>query len=418
MNKLNVFVIYQGRNAKNAYDSMIKEFKIFSDSEIASFIILSENNTSSDFIEDKLKKAIRKCDFAIALIDIDERNTLEGGNLWYEIGMFKGLRNRSDLFVFKNKKIDKLISDYEITTVYKEFENYDELKEMISTLLAKEIKQRLEANEKKNDIEGINKEEKIHLTYKTSHNELPVWRDNKSYNCVTHSNFCDSKLDLLSYSSELIAINFEKDIIHCLYEFVNKYDEAVAQFVVVAERIIGKQSKGAPLELRERKEWNDCTKKLKDICDNFIDNTKQTLFIGRYVAKNIDNVKLKIVITEFFLNRAALITENDKIEYKIMLSAYFDNIFEFTGKYIGYSNLSKINEHAQLVNNISRTNCIFEDMLNKYTANLNKSIGLYIKGITDCNLNPTDVCDAISITEKILPHNAQECYNFWNDKKA
>ena len=401
-NKIKVFPIYQGRDSKNGYLEMLQSFKIFSDNNIASFIILSETDKSSEFIEYKLKTAIDNCDFAIAIIDNDDRNTLEAGNLWYEIGMFRALRSRTDLFVFKKEGIKILASDYEITSITSDFTSYGDLEKQIYRILLDRIK---EFEKKQKTTEKIDKKDKIQITYKTEHNSKPIWKNSKSYNCFHHGDFCDAKLDLLAYSSELIAVDFEKEVNSELYNLCLCIPD---QIKVLKNHF--------QIEKREDYEtiWVEKAQNIIDTCKRFISKIRK--LISADLSHSGDE-KIINFLRDFVINRKTNLKESLINNLEAFAQKFFKNIIDCENdEFVLIECLGDNPECMKRLNDILFGSRRMIRYLGDNKEYLDKTIELFIEDIRDNGgKNPNQINKVISATNKKLPYN-KGGYNYWNDK--
>lgn len=114
---INVIVLFQGglgeSLAKSVCDGLRKANHPYSTYNINPFR-LSDGENSADIVHEKLIKTIKIYDNAIAIISFDPRPASSAGNIWMEIGLWCGVKSRSNLLICMQEHTDvKMISNME-----------------------------------------------------------------------------------------------------------------------------------------------------------------------------------------------------------------------------------------------------------------------------------------------------------------
>jgi len=176
----------------------------------------SANEQSNDgFIYGNVINAIKNSPVAIAFITKEDRNAIEAGNLWLEIGLFLGIKN-SHCYLYideeirsENSEIQKNNMQFNIISDLKNYSylpfNKNKIEELYKNIVWKVSDIFLEFSN--NKISQF-KKDKIVFSFRNK-----TWDIDKSYDCPVRNSFCERRLTHLSFSSELISINIEMELI-------------------------------------------------------------------------------------------------------------------------------------------------------------------------------------------------------------
>ena len=94
--RASVLLLYQGDIAHDVVDQLLLEFRKHSDFEL---IKVSDNDGTFDVeLVNECTDKIQNCKAAIAVVAPDPRNSIKAGNIWFEIGLWCGLRSKDTLW--------------------------------------------------------------------------------------------------------------------------------------------------------------------------------------------------------------------------------------------------------------------------------------------------------------------------------
>lgn len=405
--KFTIFIIYQGDESSNHYDEMLKLFKRLNDKHNIVVYKASERGSSfDDTIHLNIQKSIETCDFAIAIIDVDKRNTIEAGNLWFEIGWFIGKRNKTDLFIFKNMEIKNIISDISNDRIQPGFNEVIDLEGKILSLIGDERLSR-----QSNSLNRPDSKDKIQIIFNSKHNKQKVWLNNDSYVChldyILDKKPCSSKLNHLLLSSEIINVSIEIEILQCFKQFITDLEILYGRLFQFNDELKKDELNPvfASLYISARTEF-------KNNCSLFFVKVKSLFSKGGY--KYPDKPNPIESINEFIYNRLIF---NDKKMNPLITKNFIEQI-NFHSEFFIDTELDEKTrlDFIQKLYTLNNYGISIKANLLKVEEILSKSFEHFLQGVQKNGHKTSEIHEVVPEIEKKLPYNNSTYFNIWEEK--
>ncbi len=390
--ELKIWIIYQGKKSKEIYDDLTMYFNQLSGRKIALIGKLSEmDDSAKNTIESNLQEQIMSCDYAFAIIDEDPRDTIIAGNLWFEVGRFIGYRGWDRLTFFKQQDITQWISDIDNTRIRKDFSDYTSLIDKIRTKI-NDIRENITISK----TSVLNQKEKIQITYNHKEDTQSVWLLPESYQCNNCENECITKLNHLSFSSELFNIDIENEIYFQFNNFFNSIQITRSELININEII------SAPDFSQNITLWTRQTEILQNCIIEFYNHLRNLSIISGYIYE--DPGSGDAFLKSFIISKIKDFSLHD------LLDEYLSNLKKFKKATRNIKESNRLELLKDLKNVTDFNSYLITSLLGAWNE-LFKIHPNFIQEIGKCYKNPHLVHNVLPNLTTFLSEEIQEYFN-------